>query len=261
MQGELEIDVHPDGDRTVLNLAGDVCTTTVGHFEEIITHSLRRRPLVIQLDLRAAFLDSAGVVALLNVCRQCQRHEATVELLSPPALRDVLTRLGLPTRFRVEHHTTIRVITANSCTVPMTPRLSLGTRKVAARDRGSSGRSPSPALGRINLVLRATIELAIVAGLIFWGVQTGGTIGAKLLLGLGAPLIGFGIWSLVDFSWAGHLSELLRRVEELIISGVAAGAWYSAGQQKIGWALVLLAITYHALLYASGARLVAPKRT
>ena len=41
----------------------------------------------------------------------------------------------------------------------------------------------------------------------------------------------------------------LRLVEELVSSGLVACAWYAAGQHMLGWALDLLSIAYHALVY------------
>lgn len=74
-----------------------------------------------------------------------------------------------------------------------------------------------------------------------------------VLLAVGAPALGFGLWGAVDFHWAGRLSEALRLTQELLLSGVAAVALYAAGQQILGWALALVSVAYHALLYAQGA--------
>jgi len=82
-----------------------------------------------------------------------------------------------------------------------------------------------------NVGVRALMELGIVVALGYWGYKTGNTTGIKMLLGIAAPLIGFGIWSLVDFRQAGSLAESLRLIQELVISGLAAFAWYVAGAQ------------------------------
>ena len=44
------------------------------------------------------------------------------------------------------------------------------------------------------------------------------------------PLIGFGFWGAVDFHQFGRLSEWLRLMQELVISGMAAFALYITGQ-------------------------------
>ena len=78
----------------------------------------------------------------------------------------------------------------------------------------------------------------------------------KILLSAGAPLVGFGIWGLVDFRHAGTLSEPLRLAQELVISGLAALAWYSAGGQIWGWALAVVSIVHHVLVYLLGGTLL-----
>ena len=107
-----------------------------------------------------------------------------------------------------------------------------------------------------NLALRAIMELGIVLAFAYWGFQTGDSTGTKILLAVGVPIVGFGFWGIVDFHQAGRLSEPLRLVEELIISGLAAAALYIAGQQTLGLALGLISIVYHVLMYWSGERLL-----
>ncbi len=86
------------------------------------------------------------------------------------------------------------------------------------------------ALKWCNVALRAIMEMGIVVALGYWGYQTGKSMTAKILLGMGAPVLGFGVWGAVDFRQAGTLAEPLRLFEELIISGLAAVAWYTAGR-------------------------------
>jgi hypothetical protein len=100
------------------------------------------------------------------------------------------------------------------------------------------------------------MELGIVIALGYWGYRTGESATAKILLSIGAPLIGFGIWGLVDFRNAGSLAEPLRLIEELVISGLAALAWYAAGAQTWGWALGIISIVHHVLVYALGGTLL-----
>ena len=107
-----------------------------------------------------------------------------------------------------------------------------------------------------NLGLRAVMEFGIVLALGYWGFQTGSSPGMKILLGIGAPVVGFGFWGLVDFHQAGRLSEPLRLVEELVISGIAAFALYVAGQHVLGLALAGISVVYHTLVYALGGSLL-----
>jgi hypothetical protein len=114
----------------------------------------------------------------------------------------------------------------------------------------------APRLQSLTLVLRVTMEVGIIAALAYWGVQTGAATPTKALLGIAAPLVGFGIWGLVDFRGSGALAEPLRLGEELVISGAAALAAYTAGAQTLGWLLGVLSIVYHALVYVAGDRLL-----
>ena len=116
--------------------------------------------------------------------------------------------------------------------------------------------APLSKLARLNLALRALMESGIVLGLAYWGFRTGTSAAIKTLLAIGAPLLGFGLWSIVDFRWAGTMSELLRLFEELAISGLAAVAVYASGLHALGWALGLVSVVHHALIYLLGERLL-----
>ncbi len=109
------------------------------------------------------------------------------------------------------------------------------------------------------LALRVLMETGVVAALAFWGFSTGDSAGTKLVLGLGAPIIGFGVWGAVDFHQAGRFAEPLRLLEELVISAVAALALVDAGQVGLGVGLALLSIVYHALVYVFGSTLLKPQ--
>jgi Protein of unknown function (DUF2568) len=113
---------------------------------------------------------------------------------------------------------------------------------------------------KLNLTLRVLLELSVVVALGYWGVHAGQSTSAKVLLGIGAPLVGFGLWGAVDFHRSRH-GEMLRLVQELVISGLAAAACYAAGRHAPAIALATLSIVYHALVYASGARLLTPHDT
>jgi Protein of unknown function (DUF2568) len=107
-----------------------------------------------------------------------------------------------------------------------------------------------------NVALRGLLEAGVVAALAYWGVHTGDGVVGKVVLGVLAPVVGFGIWGAIDFRDAGSLAELLRLLEELVISGVAAIALYTTGQHALAWALALLSVLHHALVYLLGMRLL-----
>jgi hypothetical protein len=111
-------------------------------------------------------------------------------------------------------------------------------------------------LERFNVALRGLMELGIVIGLGYWGYQVGSTLLLKILLAILMPLFVFGFWGLVDFHQAGSLAEPLRLLQELTVCGLTAVALYTVGRHTLGWAMVLIAVVYHALVYLSGARLL-----
>lgn len=111
-------------------------------------------------------------------------------------------------------------------------------------------------LSLFTLVLRVVMEAGIVAALGYWGFRTGENTGMKILLGIGAPVLGFGFWGLVDFHQAGRAAEALRLIQELLISGLAAVGLYAAGQPTLGWALGGVSIAHHILVYLIGERLL-----
>lgn len=113
-----------------------------------------------------------------------------------------------------------------------------------------------PKLTWFTLALRVTMEAAIVAALAMWGYHAGPHSVSKLVLALAAPAAGFGVWGAVDFRQAGRFAEALRLAEELAVSGLAALAWYAAGQHALGAALAIVSLAYHGLVYLDGGRLL-----
>ena len=114
---------------------------------------------------------------------------------------------------------------------------------------------------RINLTLRALMELGIVGGFGYWGFVTGGTMPAKVVLGIGTPVVGFGFWGAVDFHRAGRAAEPLRLAQELVVSGLAAVAWFASGSPLLGVVLVALSLVHHTLVYLLGDRLLRRRGT
>jgi hypothetical protein len=110
----------------------------------------------------------------------------------------------------------------------------------------------------VNVALRGLMEFGIVAGFAFWGYHLADNTGIGILFAVGAVLVGFGFWGLVDFHQAGRWAEWLRLAEELVISGLAAAAWWAAGQSALGIAMALISLVYHVLVYTAGERLLSP---
>jgi hypothetical protein len=110
-----------------------------------------------------------------------------------------------------------------------------------------------------NLTLRVTMEVGIVTALAAWGHHAGAGPISRLVMTLVAPAVGFGIWGAVDFRRAGRFAEVLRLVEELALSGLAALGWYVAGQPLLAGVLATVSLTYHGLVYVAGDRLLKPR--
>jgi len=100
------------------------------------------------------------------------------------------------------------------------------------------------------------MEAGIVAGTAYWGYHAGRSHGMGVLLAILSPVVVFGFWGTVDFHWLGRRGEAVRLVQELVISGLVAAALIVSGQPTFGWALAVISIAHHALLYANGDRLL-----
>lgn len=113
----------------------------------------------------------------------------------------------------------------------------------------------------INVALRGMMEAGIVAALAYWGTTLGGSLWASVAFGIIVPTIGFGFWGLVDFRNMGLASEALRLIQELLVSGLAAFALYSAGEPDLAFGLAGLSLLHHALVYLLGTRLLKDQAT
>lgn len=111
----------------------------------------------------------------------------------------------------------------------------------------------------VNLFLRGLMELGIIVAFGYWGYQAGSSPVVRVGLAIAAPMLMFGFWSVVDFHQAGRLAEPLRLIQELVISGLAALALFASGRPTFGWALALVSILHHALVYLLGHRLIKPQ--
>ena len=116
------------------------------------------------------------------------------------------------------------------------------------------------ALVWINVALRGIMELGVVLGFGYWGYYIGNSIGMKIFLAILVPVAGFGFWGLVDMHQFGRMSEPLRLIQEMVLSGLAALAFYMAGAHLFCWLLASLSVLHHALVYSLGERLLKEKK-
>jgi Protein of unknown function (DUF2568) len=108
----------------------------------------------------------------------------------------------------------------------------------------------------VNLGLRGLMELGIVIALSYWGYRTGHSPIQRALFGTCAPILVFSIWTFVDFRKLVAVPEPFRLIQELVLSGLAAVAWYASGQHTLGWILGLVSIVHHLTVYLLGERLL-----
>jgi hypothetical protein len=82
--------------------------------------------------------------------------------------------------------------------------------------RVSSGAGIGSALSPmqwLTVALRGVMETGIVVGLAFWGAQTGSSTIEKVAFAIGAPVLLFGIWALVDLRQVGRAAEPFRLMQ------------------------------------------------
>jgi hypothetical protein len=110
-----------------------------------------------------------------------------------------------------------------------------------------------------NLALRGLMEAGIVVAFAWWGYHVGETGGTRILYAILAPFIGFGFWGAVNFQQFGRMAETLRLIQEMVISLLAALAFYYAGAHVAGGILLSLSVVHHALVYLLGDTLLKEK--
>jgi Protein of unknown function (DUF2568) len=108
-------------------------------------------------------------------------------------------------------------------------------------------------LKNANLALAFLLELGVLAALGFWGFSTGSETVAKVVLGIGLPLVAIVVWGLFGSPKAmWHLNGLWRLLLQIVFFGSAAVALFSAGQRVLGSVFALLFVLNTTLLYVWG---------
>ncbi len=105
-------------------------------------------------------------------------------------------------------------------------------------------------LKSINLALAFLLELALLAAFAYWGLRTGASTAAKLVLGIGVPVLVAIIWGVF---MAPNSSLRLQGVAylalRLVLFGLAVAALLAAGRPILGALLGLLFVVNTVLLY------------
>jgi len=100
------------------------------------------------------------------------------------------------------------------------------------------------------------MEMGVVVGLAYWAYHLGVSPVQRWTMAILVPTIVFGFWGAVDFRRCGKYAEWLRLAQELVISLLVAIALYRVGQRTLGWALAIVAVVHHAMVYSLGERLL-----
>ena len=113
----------------------------------------------------------------------------------------------------------------------------------ADRARLAGSASIATALKAANLALRFLLELTALAALVYWGLRTGATLLADVLLAVAAPLAFATLWGLFVAPRAPHrLRDPWRLLFEAILFALTAGALVGADQARLGGLFLVLAL-------------------
>jgi hypothetical protein len=94
-----------------------------------------------------------------------------------------------------------------------------------------------------NLALAFFLELCALVALGYWGFVTGEVLPAKIVLGVGVPLLAAVLWGVFESPRALlPLPEPWHLLFALAFFGCAAAAFYAAGRARVALAFALVVI-------------------
>jgi len=100
-----------------------------------------------------------------------------------------------------------------------------------------------------NLALRFVLELCALAALAYWGFQTGETHAARIVLGVGAPVLAAILWgTYISPRAAVAVSPPVHLLLEVIVFGLACAGLLAAGRPILAWILGLAFVINRALI-------------
>ncbi len=100
-----------------------------------------------------------------------------------------------------------------------------------------------------NLALMFLLELGVLLALGYWGFQVGPSLGAKIGLGLAAPVLAAIVWGVLGAPRsARRLRGIWYQVLKVVFFGSAALALAAAGRQELGIIFAVVFVLNAALI-------------
>jgi hypothetical protein len=104
-----------------------------------------------------------------------------------------------------------------------------------------------------NLALAFFLELCVLVALGYWGFHAGTGTFARIVLGIGAPIVAIVVWGLLGAPRsAWQLQGLWYLILSVIWFGSAALGLFVAGQRNLGIVFALVFVVNQVLAYALG---------
>jgi len=102
----------------------------------------------------------------------------------------------------------------------------------------------------VNLALRFLLELCALGALGYWGFKTGDGLIAKIILGIGAPLVAVVVWgTFVSPQAPVQLPGLVVLVLQVLVFGSAAAGLAAAGHRTLALVFGMIVVINAILMY------------
>ena len=104
-----------------------------------------------------------------------------------------------------------------------------------------------------NLALRLLLELCALGALGYWGFKTGSGLIAKIVLGIGAPLVAAVVWSVFVAPQAPvQLPGFVVLALQVVVFGSAAAALVATGHGTLALVFGVIVVINAILMYVWG---------
>ncbi len=104
-------------------------------------------------------------------------------------------------------------------------------------------------LKTLNLLVRFLLELCMLVAVGYWGFETHSGWAAKIILGIGLPVLIAAVWGLFAAPRGPYrLTGVAYIVLSLILLGSGAIALFASGRTNLGWIYTIILIVNQILL-------------